>query len=121
RPDVPGRSPWQARSCPTESPGGQRQDRGAAESRSDQVLAVSCLLGCFALGVVQVRASQGRRGRDVGPYRDWGERCEVRAWAARNVKSRRRGTSSLVVLLRRQGGYQRMILVDQAKLRGTTG
>ena len=40
----------------------------------------------FALGVVQVRASQGRRGRDTGSYVDRGERREVRAWAARSVK-----------------------------------
>jgi hypothetical protein len=37
-------------------------------------------------GVVQVRASQGRRGRDTGSYVDRGERREVRAWAARAVK-----------------------------------
>jgi adenylylsulfate kinase len=30
----------------------------------------------FALGVVQVRASQGRRGRDTGSYVDRGERRE---------------------------------------------
>jgi hypothetical protein len=40
----------------------------------------------FALGVVQVRASQGRRGRDTGSYVDRGERREVRAWAAPSVK-----------------------------------
>jgi hypothetical protein len=38
------------------------------------------------VGVVQVRASQGRRGRDTGSYADRGERREVRAWAARTVK-----------------------------------
>src|SRR4029450_537882 len=43
-------------------------------------------LSSFALGVVQVRASQGRRGRDTGSYVDRGERSEVRAWAARSVK-----------------------------------
>jgi hypothetical protein len=42
--------------------------------------------GSFAFGVVQVRASQGRRGRDTGSYVDRGERREVRAWAALNVK-----------------------------------
>jgi hypothetical protein len=47
---------------------------------------VSCRLGSFAVGVVQVRASQGRRGRDTGSYVDRGERREVRAWAARTVK-----------------------------------
>jgi ribosomal protein S26 len=47
---------------------------------------VSCLSGSFAFGVVQVRASQGRRERHTGPYADRGERREVRAWAARNVK-----------------------------------
>src|SRR5215218_6990772 len=40
----------------------------------------------LALGVVQVRASQGRRRRDTGSYPDRGERREVRAWAARSVK-----------------------------------
>jgi hypothetical protein len=40
----------------------------------------------LALGDVQVRASQGRRGRDTGSYVDRGERREVRAWAARSVK-----------------------------------
>ena len=50
-------------------------------------------LSSFALGVVQVRASQGRRGRDTGSYRDRGERREVRAWAAPSVKRLRlRGT-----------------------------
>ena len=39
----------------------------------------------LALGDVQVRASQGRRGRDTGSYVDRGERREVRAWAARSV------------------------------------
>ena len=54
---------------------------------------VSYLLGSFAVGVVQVRASQGRRGRDTGSYVDRGERREVRAWAARTVKRpRRHGT-----------------------------
>jgi hypothetical protein len=47
---------------------------------------VSWNLSSFALGVVQVRASQGRRGRDTGSYLDRGERREVRAWAARSVK-----------------------------------
>jgi hypothetical protein len=47
---------------------------------------VSCLLSSFAVGVVQVRAAQGRRGRDTGSYVDRGERREVRAWAARTVK-----------------------------------
>jgi hypothetical protein len=47
---------------------------------------VSWNLSSFALGVVQVRASQGRRGRDTGSYVDRGERREVRAWAARSVK-----------------------------------
>jgi hypothetical protein len=42
-------------------------------------------LSSFALGVVQVRASQGRRGRDTGSYVDREERSEVRAWAARSV------------------------------------
>ena len=56
---------------------------------------VSCLLGSFTFGVVRVRASQGRRGRHTGSYVDRGERREVRAWAARNVKrSRRHDTSS---------------------------
>jgi hypothetical protein len=40
----------------------------------------------LAFGDVQVRASQGRRGRDTGSYPDRGERREVRAWAPRNVK-----------------------------------
>ena len=54
---------------------------------------VSCLLSSFAVGVVQVRGSQGRRGRDTGSYVDRGERREVRAWAARTVKRlRRHGT-----------------------------
>jgi hypothetical protein len=58
---------------------------------------VSCLLSSFAFGVVQVRASQGRRGRDTRSYVDRGERREVRAWAAPNVKRlRRHGTSDLV-------------------------
>ena len=47
---------------------------------------VSWSLSSFAVGVVQVRASQGRRGRDTGSYVDRGERREVRAWAARSVK-----------------------------------
>jgi hypothetical protein len=57
---------------------------------------VSRLPGSFAFGVVQVRAcrrkatrsvdTQGRRGRHTGSYADRGERREVRAWAARNVK-----------------------------------
>ena len=38
-------------------------------------------------GGVQVRASQGRRGRDTGSYLDRGER-EVRAWASRNASNR---------------------------------
>ena len=46
---------------------------------------VPCRPSSVAFGVVQVRASQGRRGRDTGSYRDRGERREVRAWAARNV------------------------------------
>ena len=49
-------------------------------------LLVSWSLSSFAVGVVQVRASQGRRGRDTGSYVDRGERREVRAWAARTVK-----------------------------------
>ena len=53
-------------------------------------LLVSCLLSSFAVGVVQVRGSQGRRGRDTGSYVDRGERREVRAWAARTVKRLRR-------------------------------
>ena len=40
----------------------------------------------LTLGDVQVRASQGRRGRDTGSYRDRGERREVRARAPRSVK-----------------------------------
>jgi hypothetical protein len=57
---------------------------------------VSWSLSSFAVGVVQVRASQGRRGRDTGPYVDRGERREVRAWAARTVKRLRlRGTGHL--------------------------
>ena len=60
---------------------------------------VPCLLSSFTFGVVQVRASQGRRGRDTGSYVDRGERREVRARAARNVKRlRRRGTSSVKAL-----------------------
>ena len=54
-------------------------------SASDTAL-VSWSLSSFAVGVVQVRASQGRRGRDTGSYVDRGERREVRAWAARSVK-----------------------------------
>jgi hypothetical protein len=50
------------------------------------VILVSWSLSSFAVGVVQVRASQGRRGRDTGSYIDRGERREVRAWAARSVK-----------------------------------
>jgi hypothetical protein len=52
----------------------------------------------LALGVVQVRASQGRRGRDTGSYVDRGERREMRAWAARSVKRFPfQGTRALVV------------------------
>jgi hypothetical protein len=47
---------------------------------------VSWSLSSFAVGVVQVRASQGRRGRNTGSYVDRGARREVRAWAARTVK-----------------------------------
>src|SRR4029450_4099128 len=44
-------------------------------------------LSSFALGVVQLRASHARRGRDTGSCVDRGERSEVRAWAAaRSVK-----------------------------------
>jgi hypothetical protein len=54
---------------------------------------VSWSLSSFTVGVVQVRASQVRRGRDTGSYVDRGERREVRAWAARTVKRLRlRGT-----------------------------
>jgi hypothetical protein len=65
-------------------------------------LLVSWNPGCFALEVVQVRGSQGRREshcgsgatsspcgeqcRDTGSYGDRGERREVRAWAAPSVK-----------------------------------
>jgi hypothetical protein len=60
------------------------------------VYLVSWSLSSFAVGVVQVRASQGRRGRDTGSYVDRGERREVRAWAARTVKRLRlRDTSGL--------------------------
>jgi hypothetical protein len=65
---------------------------------------VSCLLSSFAVGVVQVRAcrrkatrgvdTQGRRGRNTGSYVDRGERREVRARAARNVKRLRRHGNS---------------------------
>ena len=48
---------------------------------------VSWSLSSFAVGVVQVRGSQGRRGRDTGSYVDRGERREVRAWAARTVRN----------------------------------
>jgi hypothetical protein len=66
------------------------------ESGLTQTGPVSCLLSSFAVGVVQVRASQGRRGRDTGSYVDRGERREVRAWAARTVKRlRRHGTKEL--------------------------
>ena len=65
--------------------------RRNAELRA--VTLVSWSLSSFAVGVVQVRASQGRRGRDTGSYVDRGERREVRAWAARTVKRLRlRGT-----------------------------
>ena len=79
--------------------GGNRLQRryalppGAAEAltnRHSLNYQVSCLLSSFAVGVVQVRASQGRRGRDTGSYVDRGERREVRAWAARTVKRLRR-------------------------------
>ena len=40
----------------------------------------------LGVGGVQVRASQGRRGRDTGSYLDRGERREVRAWASPTVK-----------------------------------
>jgi LuxR family maltose regulon positive regulatory protein len=40
----------------------------------------------LTLGDVQVRASQGRRGRNTGSYADRGERREVRAWAPPSVK-----------------------------------
>ena len=40
----------------------------------------------LALGDVQVRTSQGRRGRDTGSYPDRGERHEVRAGAPPSVK-----------------------------------
>ena len=56
--------------------------RGAAPL----VILVSWSLSSFAVGVVQVRASQCRRGRDTGSYVDRGERREVRAWAAPSVK-----------------------------------
>ena len=55
---------------------------------------VPWLLSSFTFGVVQVRASQGRRGRDTGSYVDRGERREVRARAARNVKRLRRHGNS---------------------------
>src|SRR6476646_5065588 len=54
--------------------------------RYRRVMPVSCLLSSFAVGVVQVRPSQGRRGRNTGSYVDRGERREVRAWATRTVK-----------------------------------
>jgi hypothetical protein len=97
-----GRSASRVRSwCPPD-----RASRGVAEEGSGgrRVLGVEqcvdggdhlvrlvpCLLSSFAVGVVQVRASQGRRGRDTGSYADRGERREVRTWAARTVKRLRR-------------------------------
>ena len=59
---------------------------------------VSWNLSSFALGVVQVRASQGRRGRDTGSYVDRGERGEVRAWAVRSVKRLRFHATSVLRL-----------------------
>jgi hypothetical protein len=49
---------------------------------------VPCRLYDVRFGGVQVRASQGRRGRDTGSYVDRGERSEVRAWASRNTRDR---------------------------------
>ena len=49
---------------------------------------VACRPYCSWFGGVQVRASQGRRGRDTGSYLDRGERREVRAWASRNASNR---------------------------------
>jgi hypothetical protein len=57
---------------------------------------VPCRLYDVRFGGVQVRASQGRRGRDTGSYLDRGERSEVRAWASR--KPRDRGDGVLAAL-----------------------
>jgi hypothetical protein len=69
---------------------------------------VSCLLSFFAVGVVQVGASQGRRGRDTGSYVDRGERREVRAWAARTVERLRRhdaiGILVCITVVKANGG-----------------
>src|SRR6476469_1277981 len=48
---------------------------------------VACRPYCSWSRDVQVRASQGRRGRDTGSYLDRGERREVRAWASRNTSN----------------------------------
>ena len=60
-----------------------RLDKTAAEAVEKPV---SCYSSCLTVGGVQVRASQGRRGRDTGSYHDRGERREVRAWASPRVK-----------------------------------
>src|SRR5207342_2926308 len=63
---------------------------------------VPCRLYDVRFGGVQVRASQGRRGRDTGSYVDRGERREVRAWASR--KPRERGDGVLATQSRRRKG-----------------
>ena len=72
---------------------------------------MSCLLSSFAVGVVQVRASQGRRGRDTGSYADRGERREVRAWAVRTVERLRRHDTGYSARLSRLGRLSELRLV----------
>jgi len=60
-----------------------RQDQDAL---AHELMLVPWKGSSLALGDVQVRASQGRRGRDTGSYPDRGERREVRAWAPRSAK-----------------------------------
>ena len=48
-----------------------RLDKTAAEAIEKPV---SCYSSCLTVGGVQVRASQGRRGRDTGSYLNRGER-----------------------------------------------
>ena len=74
---------------------------------------MSWILSSFAVGVVQVRASQGRRGRDTGSYVDRGERREVRAWAARTVKRLRlHDTMALTKTLSIQMGLHKVLGVQ---------
>jgi hypothetical protein len=52
---------------------------GEIEVRGHLRMLVPRVLSSLAVSGVQVRASQGRRGRDTGSYLDRGERSEVRA------------------------------------------